>query len=113
MAGLVAAPFDPIYAPTSMPWSAWPARWVRSTSADGIRIHALCPSFAYTNIIKGSEQTLLDMGFPIIEVADVVGGLPAHPRLGHDRASAGTSWPAGRASRSSSGVRRGRGSTED
>ena len=39
---------------------------------DGIRIHALCPSFAYTNIIKGSEQTLLDMGFPIIEVADVV-----------------------------------------
>ncbi len=39
---------------------------------EGIRIHALCPSFAYTNIIKGSEQTLLDMGFPIIEVTDVV-----------------------------------------
>jgi hypothetical protein len=37
-----------------------------------VRVHALCPSFAYTNIIKGSEQTLLDMGFPIIEVSDVV-----------------------------------------
>ena len=34
----------------------------------------MCPSFAYTNIIKGSEQTLLDMGFPIIDVADVVAG---------------------------------------
>jgi short-subunit dehydrogenase len=41
-------------------------------AAEGIKIHALCPSFAYTNIIKGSEQTLLDMGFPILEVSDVV-----------------------------------------
>ena len=30
------------------------------------------PSFAATNIIKGSEQTLIDMGFPILDVADVV-----------------------------------------
>jgi short-subunit dehydrogenase len=41
-------------------------------AAEGVRVHALCPSFAYTNIIKGSEQTLLDMGFPIIDVSDVV-----------------------------------------
>jgi short-subunit dehydrogenase len=41
-------------------------------AAEGIKIHALCPSFAYTNIIKGSEQTLLDMGFPILAVSDVV-----------------------------------------
>jgi len=41
-------------------------------AAEGVRVHALCPSFAYTNIIKGSEQTLLDMGFPILDVSDVV-----------------------------------------
>ena len=43
-----------------------------SYGSDGIRIHALCPSFAHTNIIKGSEQTLIDMGFPILDVSDVV-----------------------------------------
>jgi short-subunit dehydrogenase len=43
-----------------------------SYAAEGIKVHALCPSFAYTNIIKGSEQTLLDMGFPILDVSDVV-----------------------------------------
>ena len=66
--------------PTSTPSSAWSRSLGQSYEADGIRVHALCPSFAYTNIIKGSEQTLLDMGFPIIDVADVVDGLPAHPR---------------------------------
>ena len=69
--------------------------------ADGIRVHALCPSFAYTNIIKGSEQTLLDMGFPIIEVADVVDGFQRI--LDSDSTgSAGTSSPGARASPSSS-----------
>jgi short-subunit dehydrogenase len=60
----------------------------QSYEADGIRIHALCPSFAYTNIIKGSEQTLLDMGFPIIDVAHVVG---AFQRI-IDAVSTGQCW---------------------
>ena len=72
MAGLVVAPVRP----DLRRQQARRRRTVRSLGqsyeADGIRVHALCPSFAYTNIIKGSEQTLLDMGFPIIEVADVV-----------------------------------------
>ena len=66
--------------PTSTLSSASPARSARSRP-EGIRIDALCPSFAYTNIIKGSEQTLLDMGFPIIEVGDVVARVPTYPRL--------------------------------
>jgi NAD(P)-dependent dehydrogenase (short-subunit alcohol dehydrogenase family) len=72
MAGLVAAPFDPIYAANKHAVVGLVRSLGQSYEADGIRVHALCPSFAYTNIIKGSEQTLLDMGFPIIEVADVV-----------------------------------------
>ena len=72
MAGLVVAPFDPIYAANKHAVVGLVRSLGQSYESDGIRIHALCPSFAYTNIIKGSEQTLLDMGFPIIDVADVV-----------------------------------------
>ena len=72
MAGLVATPFDPIYAANKHAVVGLARSLGQVYEPDGIRIHALCPSFAYTNIIKGSEQTLLDMGFPIIEVADVV-----------------------------------------
>jgi NAD(P)-dependent dehydrogenase (short-subunit alcohol dehydrogenase family) len=72
MAGLVAAPFDPIYAANKHAVVGLVRSLGESYAGDGIRVHALCPSFAHTNIIKGSEQTLVDMGFPIIDVADVV-----------------------------------------
>jgi NAD(P)-dependent dehydrogenase (short-subunit alcohol dehydrogenase family) len=72
MAGLVAAPFDPIYASNKHAVVGLVRSLGQVYEPDGIRIHALCPSFAATNIIKGSEQTLLDMGFPILDVADVV-----------------------------------------
>ena len=106
MAGLVAAPFDPIYAANKHAVVGLVRSLGQTFAADGIRVHALCPSFAYTNIIKGSEQTLLDMGFPIIDVADVVAAFqrildadshgPMLVRRGRPR----------RASRSSSGGRR-------
>ena len=112
MAGIVAAPFDPIYAANKHAVVGLARSLGQVYEADGIRVHALCPSFAYTNIIKGSEQTLLDMGFPIIDVADVVAAfqriLDADPP-----ASAGTSWPAGRVNLSSSAVPRGRAWTEE
>jgi NAD(P)-dependent dehydrogenase (short-subunit alcohol dehydrogenase family) len=72
MAGLVAVPFDPIYAANKHAVVGLVRSIGDAYAADGIRVHALCPSFAYTNIIKGSEQLLLDMGFPILEVSDVV-----------------------------------------
>jgi NAD(P)-dependent dehydrogenase (short-subunit alcohol dehydrogenase family) len=72
MAGLVAVPFDPIYAANKHAVVGLVRSIGDAYAAEGVRVHALCPSFAYTNIIKGSEQTLLDMGFPIIEVSDVV-----------------------------------------
>jgi NAD(P)-dependent dehydrogenase (short-subunit alcohol dehydrogenase family) len=73
MAGLVAVPFDPIYAANKHAVVGLVRSIGQAYAAEGIRVHALCPSFAYTNIIKGSEQVLLDMGFPILEVSDVVG----------------------------------------
>jgi NAD(P)-dependent dehydrogenase (short-subunit alcohol dehydrogenase family) len=72
MAGLVPAPFDPIYAANKHAVVGLVRSIGDSFAAEGVRVHALCPSFAYTGIIKGSEQTLLDMGYPIIEVSDVV-----------------------------------------
>ncbi|HVB90874.1 MAG TPA: SDR family NAD(P)-dependent oxidoreductase [Acidimicrobiales bacterium] len=72
MAGLVAVPFDPIYSANKHAVVGLVRSIGDLYAAEGIKVHALCPSFAYTNIIKGSEQMLLDMGFPILDVADVV-----------------------------------------
>ena len=72
MAGIVSAPFDPIYSANKHAVVGLARSLGDAYAADGIRIHALCPSFAHTNIIKGSEQTLIDMGFPILDVSDVV-----------------------------------------
>ena len=72
MAGIVATPFDPIYTANKHAVVGLVRSLGEVYSPDGIRIHALCPSFAHTNIIKGSEQTLVDLGFPILDVSDVV-----------------------------------------
>jgi NAD(P)-dependent dehydrogenase (short-subunit alcohol dehydrogenase family) len=72
MAGLVAVPFDPIYAANKHAVVGLVRSIGDLYASEGIKVHALCPSFAYTNIIKGSEQMLLDMGFPILDVSDVV-----------------------------------------
>ena len=72
MAGLVAVPFDPIYAANKHAVVGLVRSIGEAYAAEGVKVNALCPSFAYTNIIKGSEQVLLDMGFPILNVSDVV-----------------------------------------
>jgi NAD(P)-dependent dehydrogenase (short-subunit alcohol dehydrogenase family) len=72
MAGLTAVPFDPVYVANKHAVVGLVRSLGDVYAAEGVRINALCPSFAYTNIIKGSEQSLLDMGFPILDVSDVV-----------------------------------------
>jgi NAD(P)-dependent dehydrogenase (short-subunit alcohol dehydrogenase family) len=72
MAGIVAAPFDPIYSANKHGVVGLVRSIGEPFAGEGVRVHALCPSFARTNIIKGSEQTLIDMGFPILDVSDVV-----------------------------------------
>jgi len=88
MAGLVPAPFDPIYAANKHAVVGLVRSLGDPFAAEGIRINALCPSFAHTAIIKGSEQVLADMGFPILEVSDVVA---AFQRL-LDSESSGECW---------------------
>ena len=82
MAGLVATPFDPIYAANKHAVVGLARSLGPVYEPEGIRIDSLCPSFAYTNIIKGSEQTLLDMGFPHHRRGRCRGRLRVHPRLG-------------------------------
>ncbi|HEY1832044.1 MAG TPA: SDR family oxidoreductase [Acidimicrobiales bacterium] len=72
MAGLTAVPFDPIYGANKHAVVGLVRAIGEPYATEGIKVHALCPSFAYTNIIKGSEQTLLDMGFPILDVSNVI-----------------------------------------
>ena len=88
MAGLVAAPFDPIYCANKHAVVGLVRSLGSAYEPEGIRIHALCPSFARTNIIKGAEQNLIDMGFPILDVADVVA---AFARI-LDSESTGAAW---------------------
>jgi NAD(P)-dependent dehydrogenase (short-subunit alcohol dehydrogenase family) len=88
MAGIVAVPFDPIYCANKHAVVGLARSLGEVYAPDRVRVHALCPSFAHTNIIKGSEQTLVDMGFPILDVSDVVA---AFQRI-LDSDSTGEAW---------------------
>lgn len=72
MAGLTVVPFDPIYGANKTAVVSL----VRSLGAlhaeSGVRINALCPSFAETDIIADIRPFLIDTSFPILDVADVV-----------------------------------------
>lgn len=72
MAALTPVPFDPIYGANK----SAVASLVRSLGVlhaeSGIRINALCPSFADTDIIAEIRQFLVDTAFPILDVADVI-----------------------------------------
>ena len=56
MAGLVATPFDPIYAANKHAVVGLARSLGQVYEPDGIRIHALCPSFAYTNSSRGRSR---------------------------------------------------------
>ncbi len=72
MAALTPVPFDPVYGANK----SAVASLVRSLGAlyapNGVRVNALCPSFADTDIITGIRQFLVDTNFPILGVDDVI-----------------------------------------
>lgn len=72
MAGLTPVPFDPIYGANK----SAVVSLVRSLGAlhagSGVRVNALCPSFADTAIIAGIRAHLVETGFPILDVDDVI-----------------------------------------
>ncbi|MDX3662308.1 SDR family NAD(P)-dependent oxidoreductase [Streptomyces sp. ID05-26A] len=72
MAGLMAMPGDPVYGANK----AAVVGLVRSLGGayPDVRVNALCPGFADTNIIVPLRSTLEEIGMPIIPVTDVVDG---------------------------------------
>lgn len=72
MAGLVPVPLDPLYAANKHAVVGLARSMAELYAPEGIRVQALCPSFADTAILGGARELLEEVGFPILEVADVV-----------------------------------------
>jgi NAD(P)-dependent dehydrogenase (short-subunit alcohol dehydrogenase family) len=72
MAGLTPVPFDPIYGANKSAVVSLVRSLAGAYADAGVRINALCPSFADTDIITDIRQFLVDTKFPILEVDDVI-----------------------------------------
>ncbi|MBO2452733.1 SDR family NAD(P)-dependent oxidoreductase [Actinomadura barringtoniae] len=72
MAGLTATPFDPIYGANKAAVVGLVRALGPTYEPEGIRVNALCPSFADTDILIPIKDHLTETGFPILEVSDVV-----------------------------------------
>ncbi|MBB5136415.1 NAD(P)-dependent dehydrogenase (short-subunit alcohol dehydrogenase family) [Thermocatellispora tengchongensis] len=72
MAGIVGIPSDPVYAANKHAVVGLVRSLGPELAPQGVRVQALCPSFADTAIIATGKSTLEAMGFPILAVSDVV-----------------------------------------
>ncbi|MFC9977065.1 SDR family oxidoreductase [Spirillospora sp. NPDC127200] len=72
MAGLTATPFDPIYGANKAAVVGLVRALGPAYAGEGVRVNALCPSFADTDIIVPLKEHLESTNFPILQVADVV-----------------------------------------
>lgn len=72
MAALTATPFDPVYGANKAAVVGLVRALGPTLGEEGIRVNALCPSFADTDIIASMKGHLQETGFPILDVADVV-----------------------------------------
>ncbi|GLZ06857.1 dehydrogenase [Actinomadura sp. NBRC 104412] len=72
MAALTATPFDPVYGANKAAVVGLVRALGPLHAPEGIRVNALCPSFADTAILGEMRAELEKSGFPILDVADVV-----------------------------------------
>ncbi|WP_030173872.1 SDR family oxidoreductase [Spirillospora albida] len=72
MAGLTATPFDPVYGANKAAVVGLVRALGPTCAPEGIRVNALCPSFADTDILTPLKDHLERTGFPILEVTAVV-----------------------------------------
>ncbi|PRY30920.1 NADP-dependent 3-hydroxy acid dehydrogenase YdfG [Umezawaea tangerina] len=72
MAGITPTPMDPIYGANKTAVVGLVRSLAPSLQKTGVRVNALCPSFADTAIIGPFRAQLESTNMPIMEVADVV-----------------------------------------
>ncbi|TKK78930.1 SDR family NAD(P)-dependent oxidoreductase [Herbidospora galbida] len=72
MAGIIGIPLDPIYAANKHAVVGLVRSLGVALAADGIKVQALCPSFADTAILGDARVLLEAEGFPILKVEEVV-----------------------------------------
>jgi NAD(P)-dependent dehydrogenase (short-subunit alcohol dehydrogenase family) len=75
LAGLVAVPFDPLYAANKHAVVGLARSLGPGLAQEGIRYNAICPGFAESGIIEPIRDALTESGMPIIpaeQVADAV-----------------------------------------
>jgi NAD(P)-dependent dehydrogenase (short-subunit alcohol dehydrogenase family) len=77
MAGLTATPFDPVYGANKAAVVGLVRALGPTVESDGVRINALCPSFADTDILGPMKGHLEQTGFPILTVDAVVAAFTA------------------------------------
>ncbi|MEO3812296.1 SDR family NAD(P)-dependent oxidoreductase [Sphaerisporangium sp. B11E5] len=71
MAGIVGIPDDPIYAANKHAVVGLVRSLGPHLAASGVKVHALCPSFADTAILGDGRRKLEEIGFPVLDVATV------------------------------------------
>lgn len=75
LAGLTAAPFDPVYAANKHAVVGLTRSLGPALAAEGIRLNAICPGFADTRIVDPLRDGLAEGGVPLIPVESVVDGV--------------------------------------
>lgn len=77
LAGLVPAPFDPLYAANKHAVVGLIRSLGPVLVEDGIRVNAICPGFADTRIVDPLREGLAEGGVPLIPVEKVIDGMIA------------------------------------
>ncbi|TMR01889.1 SDR family NAD(P)-dependent oxidoreductase [Actinomadura soli] len=72
MAALTATPLDPVYGANKAAVVGLVRALGPALAGEGVRVNALCPSFADTGILVPIKGHLQETGFPILGVDDVV-----------------------------------------
>ncbi|MFN8036978.1 MAG: SDR family NAD(P)-dependent oxidoreductase [Acidimicrobiia bacterium] len=75
LAGLVAVPVDPAYAATKHAVVGWIRSVAPTLAAHGIRCNCLCPGFVDTPLLAPVRHEFVQVGFPLLDQADIAGAL--------------------------------------
>jgi NAD(P)-dependent dehydrogenase (short-subunit alcohol dehydrogenase family) len=72
MAALAAVPADALYGASKAAVAALVRSVAPTWATSGVRVNAVCPSFADTAIIEGFRDTIEELGIPLLDVEQVV-----------------------------------------